>query len=50
MNERTRALRYISEFWDNPNGEYLLTPEWDALSEKLYDAASDVARALGTEK
>jgi len=46
MNERTRTLRYVSEFYDSGNGRYLLSPAWSESSEKLYEAAAAVAKAL----
>ncbi|HUW57203.1 MAG TPA: glycoside hydrolase domain-containing protein [Planctomycetota bacterium] len=45
-NERTRALRYVSEYYDDGNGRYLIPPAWDAWSEELYDLAAEVAKAL----
>jgi hypothetical protein len=47
MNERTHALRYVSEFYDRgDNARHLLTPVWDEMSDKLYTAAAEVAKAL----
>ncbi|HUU42283.1 MAG TPA: glycoside hydrolase domain-containing protein [Planctomycetota bacterium] len=45
--ERTRALRYISEFYGSGNIDLLLEPTWQDASEELYRAAAEVAKTLG---
>ena len=46
--ERTRALRYISEFYDGGNTTLLLPASWRDRSAELYEAAADVAGKLKT--
>ncbi|HUV39173.1 MAG TPA: glycoside hydrolase domain-containing protein [Planctomycetota bacterium] len=45
-NERTRTFRYVSEYWDDGVGRYLLTGYWDEMSAKLLRSAAEVAAAL----
>ena len=45
-NDRTRAFRYVAEYWDDKSGRYLLPPAWDAMNARLYRAVAEVANAL----
>ena len=46
MTERTRALRYVSEFYDEGSVKHLMTESWMDRNEQLYRAAAEVAKAL----
>jgi hypothetical protein len=53
-DERTRAFRYISEFWTwggvqnhSPMPEMIFPAVWEDRSRRLYDLAAEVAKALG---
>jgi hypothetical protein len=43
-DERTRAFRYISEYWTDG---IVIPAAWHERSRKLYDLAAEVARAIG---
>jgi hypothetical protein len=52
-DERTRALRYVSEFWtfggvqnQQPMPEMIFPDAWEERSQRLYDLAGEVGKAL----
>jgi hypothetical protein len=56
-DERTRAFRYISEFWTwggvqnvSPMPEMIFPAVWEDRSQHLYDLAAEVAKALREAK